>query len=383
MTDVLAYLETRADAWKAMLREMVEIESPSEDGAAVTRMAEWVADRVAPFASVKFFPGGAYGKHLRCNFKLKGAPRDRRILAVGHCDTVWPQGTLATMPFREEAGKIFGPGIFDMKGGISYFLMAVEAMRALAVKPSASISLLLVSDEEIGSLSSRPVTEAEARSASLALLLEPAVGPEGRLKTARKGTGMYRLRVTGIAAHSGIDFAAGASAVSELAHQIEAIGGLTNLDKGITVNPGVVRGGTKGNVVAAEAELLGDIRFWKTSDGEAVVRKLQRLKPRDRRCRFEVEASLNRPALERTKAVKHAFQHARRIGAELGMDLQEASVGGASDGNFIGALGVTVLDGLGAVGDGAHAVNEHLIASAMPQRAALLAGLMSRPLPVS
>lgn len=257
MTDVLAYLETRADAWKAMLREMVEMESPSDDAAAVTRMAEWVADRVAPFASVKFFPGGAYGKHLRCNFKLKGAPRDRRILAVGHCDTVWPQGTLATMPFREEAGKVYGPGIFDMKGGISYFLMALEAMRALAVKPSASISLLLVSDEEIGSLSSRAITEAEARSASLALLLEPAVGPEGRLKTARKGTGMYRLRVTGIAAHSGIDFAAGASAVSEMAHQIEAIGGLTNLDKGITVNPGVVRGGTKGNVVAAEAELLG------------------------------------------------------------------------------------------------------------------------------
>lgn len=381
MQEVLAYLESRADAWKAMLREMVEIESPSDDPVAVTRMAEWVADRVAPFAQVKFFPGGKYGRHLRCNFKLKGAPRDRRILAVGHCDTVWPQGALATMPFREEAGRLYGPGIFDMKGGISYFLMAMEAMRELALKPAGGITLWLVSDEEVGSLSSRALTETEARGASLALLLEPAMGEEGKLKTARKGTGLYRLTVTGKAAHSGIDFAAGASAVNELARQIGVIGGFTDLAKGVTVNAGVVKGGTKSNVVAAEAELTGDIRFWKTRDGEAVVRKLLRLKPLDARCRLQIEASLNRPALERTKAVQRAFQHARRIGAELGLDLLEASTGGASDGNFIGALGVPVLDGLGAVGDGAHAVNEHLIASAMPQRAALLAGLLSRPLP--
>ncbi len=381
MTEVLAYLQSRADAWKAMLREMVEIESPSDDAAAVTRMAEWIADRVAPHATVKFFSGGKYGKHLRCDFKQKGAPRDQRILAVGHCDTVWPHGTLATMPFREEGGKIFGPGIFDMKGGISYFLMAMEAMRELAIRPVASISLLLVSDEEIGSLSSRPLTEAEARKTKLALLLEPAMGPEGKLKTARKGTGIYRLKVTGKAAHSGIDFAAGASAVTELAHQVMMIREMTDLDRGITVNPGVIRGGTKSNVVAAEAELLGDIRFWKTRDGDAIVRKLQRLKPRDPRCRIEVEAGLNRPALERTKAVQKLFRHARSLGAELGLDLQEASTGGASDGNFIGALGVPVLDGMGAVGDGAHAINEHLIAGAMPQRAALLAALLSRPLP--
>lgn len=362
-----------------MLRQMVELESPSDDAAAVTRMSEWVADHVAPYATVKMFPGGKYGKHLLCNFKLKGAPKDRRILAVGHCDTVWPVGTLRTMPFREEDGRIYGPGIFDMKGGISYFLMAMEAVRELAIKPCASISLLLVSDEEIGSLSSRPLTESKARNASLALLLEPAMGADGRLKTARKGTGIYRLKVTGKAAHSGIDFAAGASAVSEMARQVLAIDEFTQLDKGITVNPGVLRGGTKGNVVAAEAELLGDIRFWKTRDGEAVVRRLQRLKAHDPRCRVEVEAALNRPALERTGAVRRAFQHARRIGLELGLQLQEASTGGASDGNFIGALGVPVLDGLGAVGDGAHAINEHIVPATMPQRAALLAGLLSRP----
>lgn len=378
---MLSYLESRQDAWKQMLREMVEIESPSDDPAAVTRMAEWVADRVAPYASVKFFPGGPYGKHLRCNFKLKGAPRDRRILALGHCDTVWPHGTLASMPFREEDGRLYGPGIFDMKGGVSFFLMAVEALRELAIKPAASISLLLVSDEEIGSLSSRPLTEAEAGSANLVLVLEPAFGPEGRLKTARKGTGMFRLRVEGKAAHAGIDFAAGASAVTELAHQITAIEQFTNLGKGVTVNPGVIRGGSKTNVVAAEAELQGDLRFWKTRDGEAVLRKLRSLRPRDPRCRITVEGSLNRPALERTQGVRRAFQHARGIASGLGFDLQEASTGGASDGNFVSALGVPVLDGIGAVGDGAHAVNEHLVASHMPQRAALLAGLLAKPLP--
>lgn len=365
-----------------MLREMVELESPSEDAAAVTRMAEWVADRVSPYASVKFFPGGRFGKHLRCNFKLKGAPRDRRILALGHNDTVWPHGTLATMPFREEHGRLYGPGIFDMKGGVSFFLMAVEALRDLQVKPSASISLLLVSDEEVGSLSSRPLTEQEARSANLALVLEPALGEAGFLKTARKGTGLFRVKVTGKAAHSGIDFAAGASAVTELALQIATIAGFTDLSKGVTLNPGVMSGGTKSNVVAASAELIGDLRFWKTKDGASAVRKLQRLAPHDTRCRIEVEATLNRPALERTKAVQRAFRHARAIAAELGIDLKEGSTGGASDGNFVSALGVAVLDGIGAVGDGAHASHEHIDASAMPKRAALLAGLMSRALPL-
>jgi glutamate carboxypeptidase len=208
------------------------------------------------------------------------------------------------------------------------------------------------------------------------------MGAEGRLKTARKGTGLYRVQVHGRSAHSGIDFEAGASAVLELAHQVETIAGFTQLSKGVTLNPGVIQGGTKTNVVAAEAELRGDIRFWKTRDGEAVVRKLHRLKTRDKRCTIAVEANLNRPALERTAGVRQYFQHARRIAAELGMDLQEASTGGASDGNFVSALGVPVLDGIGAVGDGAHANYEHLCASRMPERAALLVGLMTKELPV-
>ncbi len=378
---MISYLESRQDAWKSMLREMVEIESPSDDPVAVTRMAEWVADRVAPYASVKFFPGAPYGKNLRCNFKFKGAPRDRRILAIGHCDTVWPHGTLASMPFREEEGRIHGPGTFDMKGGISFFLMAIEALREMAIKPSANVSLLLVSDEEVGSLSSRTLTETEASTAQLVLVLEPAFGAEGSPKTARQGTGMFRLRVEGRASHAGIDFAAGASAVTELAHQVLSIEKLTNLSKGVTVNPGVIRGGSKTNVVAAEAELHGDLRFWKTSDGEAVLRKLQSLRPRDPRCRIIVEGGLNRPALERTRDVRRAFQHARAIARTLGFDLQEASTGGASDGNFVSALGVPVLDGIGAVGDGAHAINEHLVARHMPQRAALLARLLAEPLP--
>ncbi|MDZ7638667.1 MAG: M20 family metallopeptidase [Bryobacterales bacterium] len=355
MTEVLSYLRSRQEYWKGLLREMVEIESPSDDAAAVTRMAEWVAERVSPFAKLKLFPGKPYGKHLRCEFKLKGAPKDRRVLALGHLDTVWPVGTLKTMPFREEGGLLYGPGIFDMKGGVSFFLMAMEAMRELGLKPVAQVSLLLVADEEVGSLSSRPLTEETARQADVALVLEPAMGAEGKLKTARKGTGLYRVHVAGKPAHSGIDFEGGASAVLELAHQVETIAGFTQLSKGVTVNAGVIRGGTKTNVVAAEAELRGDLRFWKTRDGEAVLRKFSRLKPRDKRCKITVEASLNRPALERTAGVTQCFQHARKIAAEMGIDLREASTGGASDGNFVSALGVPVLDGIGAVGDGAHA----------------------------
>lgn len=364
-----------------MLREMVEIESPSDDAAAVTRMAEWVAERVAPYARVKFFPGEPYGKHLRCEFKLKGAPADRRALALGHLDTVWPIGTLKTMPFHEAEGRLHGPGVFDMKGGVSFFLMAMEAIRELGLKPSARVSLLLVADEEVGSLNSRPLTEATARDVDVALVLEPAMGTEGKLKTARKGTGLYRIQVQGRPAHSGIDFEAGASAVLEIARQVETISGFTQISRGITVNPGVIRGGTKTNVVAAEAELRGDLRFWKTRDGEALVRKLQRLKPFDKRCKITAEARLNRPALERTPGVKRYFEHARKIAAELGVDLQEASTGGASDGNFVSALGVPVLDGIGAVGDGAHAAHEHIQVDRMPDRAALLVGLLTRPLP--
>lgn len=382
MTEILSFLRSREESWKRLLREMVEIESPSDDAAAVTRMAEWVAERVAPHARVKFFPGKRFGKHLRCEFKPKRAPADRRVLAIGHLDTVWPVGTLKTMPFREEAGRLYGPGVFDMKGGISFFLMAMEAIRELGLRPAAQVTLLLVADEEVGSLSSRPLTEETARDADLALVLEPAMGAEGMLKTARKGTGLYRVHVQGRPTHSGIDFEAGASAVLEMARQVQTIAGFTQLAKGVTVNPGVLQGGTKSNVVAAEAELRGDLRFWKTRDGEAVVRKLRALKPIDKRCAITVEANLNRPALERSAGVKRYFQHARAIAAELGVDLREASTGGASDGNFVAALGVPVLDGIGAVGDGAHAAHEHLLVGRMPDRAALLTGLLTRPLPV-
>lgn len=381
MTEILSYLRSREDSWKRMLREMVEIESPSDDAAAVTRMAEWVAERVSPHARVKLFPGKPFGKHLRCEFKLKRTPADRRVLALGHLDTVWPVGTLKTMPFREENGRLYGPGVFDMKGGVSFFLMAMEAIRELGLKPVAQVTLLLVADEEVGSLNSRALTEETARNADLALVLEPAMGVDGKLKTARKGTGFYRVHVQGRPAHSGIDFEAGASAVLEMARQVQTIAGLTQLAKGVTVNPGVFQGGTKTNVVAAEAELRGDLRFWKTRDGEAVVRKLRGLKPFDKRCAITVEAALNRPALERSAGVKRYFAHAREIAAELGVPLQEASTGGASDGNFAAALGVPVLDGIGAVGDGAHAAHEHILMDRMPDRAALLAGLLTRPLP--
>ncbi|MCZ2155994.1 MAG: M20 family metallopeptidase [Bryobacterales bacterium] len=381
MIDALSYLKSRRSYWKNLLREMVEIESPTEDAQAVTRMGEWIAKHVSPYAQVKFFPGKPYGNHLRCEFKSRRKLAQRKIVVLGHLDTVWPTGTLRGMPFREEDGRLYGPGVFDMKGGISSFLMAMEAIRELGLTPAAKICLLLVADEEMGSLSSRELTEKTCRDADAVFVLEPAMGTEGKLKTARKGTGFFRVTVHGRPAHSGIDFEAGASAVLEIARQVETIAGFTNLAKGITVNPGILHGGTKTNVVAAEAELRGDLRFWKTRDGESLIRKFERLKAFDKRCTVSVDASLNRPALERTPGVKRYFKHAKSIAAELGLTLEEVSTGGASDGNFVSALGVPVLDGLGAVGDGAHAAHEHIRFDQMPERAALLAGLLTRPLP--
>lgn len=381
MIDALSYLKSRRSYWKNLLREMVEIESPTEDAQAVTRMGEWISERVSPYAHVRFFAGKPYGSHLRCEFKSRRTLAQRKIVVLGHLDTVWPSGTLRGMPFREEDGRLYGPGVFDMKGGISSFLMAMETIRELGLTPAAKICLLLVADEEMGSLSSRNLTEKTCRDADAVFVLEPAMGPEGKLKTARKGTGFFRVTVQGRPAHSGIDFEAGASAVLEIARQVETVAEFTNLAKGITVNPGILHGGTKTNVVAAEAELRGDLRFWKTRDGESLIRKFERLKAFDKRCTVIVDASLNRPALERTPSVKRYFKHAKSIAAELGLTLEEASTGGASDGNFVSALGVPVLDGLGAVGDGAHAAHEHIRFDQMPERAALLASLLTRPLP--
>jgi len=377
MDTVLSYARSKQNEIVDFIREMVECESPSDSPAHVNRMVELVASRVSGVAKVKAFPGGRYGKHLRCEFKLPGRGKKGRILALGHSDTVWPAGTLATMPFRNEKGRLWGPGVFDMKAGLAFFVYAMSALRDLEIPAARTVVLQINSDEEVGSETSRPLTEEAAGQSDFVLVLEPGTGLEGKLKTARKGVGDYTVKVRGRASHAGVDFANGASAILELARQIERIAGFTRLNRGITVNPGVIAGGTRTNVIAAEALVEVDIRIAKLKDEGWLDKQFKSLKAVDKRCSIEVSGGLNRPPMERTKAIAALFAQARTLAADLDVKLEESSTGGGSDGNFTAALGVPTLDGLGAVGEGAHAVNESILIDRIADRTALIAKLVA------
>ena len=362
----------------ALLRQFVECESPSDDPVAVNRFVELLAASVGDIARVKTFPcGKTYGKHVRCEFLLPGKKKAGQILALGHSDTVWPLGTLRTMPFRHAGGRLRGPGIFDMKAGLVLFLFAMRALRERDLPIARKVILQVNSDEEIGSPSSRPLTEAIARQSVAVLVLEPAAGLEGKLKTARKGVGDYTVTVRGISAHAGLDFTKGASAIVEMARQIEKIATFTRLDRGITVSPGVLHGGTRSNVVAADCKVEIDVRIPRTADVRYLDRCFASLKPFDRRCTVEVTGGVNRPPLERTAGVRSLFRTAQKLSLEMGVELGETAVGGGSDGNFTAALGIPTLDGLGAVGDGAHAPHESILVDRLADRCALLAKLVS------
>ena len=361
----------------ATIREMVECESPSDDPAAINRQVDQIADRWGHLAKVTRKKAKGHGDHLLLEFALPGKRRAGQLLALGHTDTVWPLGTLRTMPWREAEGRLWGPGVYDMKGGVAFFLHAMEALRELDVPVRSKVVLLLDSDEEIGSPSSRDLIEAQARKSAGVLVLEPGTGPTGKLKTARKGVGGYQVTAKGVAAHAGVDFSNGANAIVELARQIDRIAGFTDLKIGLTVNPGVIRGGTRSNVVPAEASVDVDIRIARLMDAGPLEKKFRALKPFDGRCSLTITGGLNRPPMERTKAIAAWFVQARQLAAQLGIDLEESSTGGGSDGNFTAALGVPTLDGLGAVGEGAHAVNESLFVDRIADRTALLAGLVA------
>jgi len=362
-----------------LIRELVECESPSDNPAAVNRFVDLLTSKLSPIGTVKTLPGGRFGRHLRCEFSLPGTrDRDRQqILCLGHSDTVWPLGTLATMPFVEKNGRLWGPGVLDMKAGIAFLISAVKALKELDQPVRRRVVLQLNSDEEVGSDSSRPLTEAAAKASAAVLVLEPGTGLEGKLKTARKGVGDYTVRVHGRASHAGVDFENGASAIVELSRQIERIATFTNLQQGITVNPGVVQGGTRTNVVAAEASVEVDIRIARAKDAAALEKKFRALKAYDRRCKIEVEGGLNRPPMERSPAIGKLFDTARELAKELDVKLKESMTGGGSDGNFTAALGIPTLDGLGGVGEGAHAPNESILIDRIADRTALLAMLIA------
>ena len=360
-----------------MIRRFVECESPSDDPAAVNRFVELMADTVSGYAKVKRTKGGRFGDLLQCEMDLPGRRKSGQVLALGHSDTVWPMGTLRSMPFRQEKGRLWGPGSLDMKAGIAFFLTAVEGLRELEIPVPSKVLLQLNPDEEVGSEVSRGLTEKNAKTSKAVLVLEPGTGLTGKLKTARKGVGDFTVKVTGRASHAGVDFQAGASAVLELARQIDHIASFTRMDKGITVNPGVVHGGTRSNVVAAEAYAEIDIRVLKLRDAPALERRFRKLKPFDKRCTVEVTGGLNRPPMERSAGIVKLFRLAQGLGKEIGVELEESLTGGGSDGNFTAALGIPTLDGLGAVGEGAHAVNESLLVDRMADRTALIGKLLA------
>jgi glutamate carboxypeptidase len=365
---------TAQSAWIVeKLRALVEVESPSDDKAGVDAAGALVAGWAAELGGrSRLHPQKQFGDVLELRF---GPARSRRrpILLLGHLDTVWPLGTLARMPWREKDGRFFGPGVLDMKAGA---VMALAAIRVLAEAGALPpITLLLNSDEEVGSKVSRPITERLALTAQAVLVLEPAQGLA--CKTARKGVGDYRLRVTGVAAHSGVDFERGHSAILELARLLEKVATFTDLRIGRTVNPGVISGGTRSNVVAEHASAHIDVRVARASDAAKVDRLFRGLRCSDPACRLEITGGLNRPPMERKPGTVALYKQARTLAAEIGFTLDEAATGGGSDGNFTAALGVPTLDGLGAVGEGAHAAHESVVIEHLVPRTALLAALLA------
>jgi glutamate carboxypeptidase len=362
-----------------LLQSLVEVESPSDNKASVDRcMALAAAQSESLGGRVKTHRQHYFGDLLEVRFG-PSSRSSKPILLLGHLDTVWPLGTLAQMPYKVQKGRVWGPGVLDMKGGVAMALTAIRALKedGQLLRP---IILLLVSDEEVGSPASRPITEKIARECEAVYVLEPAQGIDpGAYKTARKGIGHYRIHVTGVAAHSGVDFEKGHSAIAELAYQVGIIQSFTDLKRGLTVNVGTIRGGSRSNVIAAEAEAEVDVRIARAADAEKIDRRFRRLRVQDRHCVVTVEGGLNRPPMERTRGTTALFKRAATLARTMGFDLEEAATGGGSDGNFTSALGIPTLDGMGAVGEGAHATHESLLLEHLAPRTALLAAMLQKP----
>jgi glutamate carboxypeptidase len=373
----LRFFLERKDVITETVRQLVEIESPSDSKQAVDRLGALLAGRFEALGGhSKFHRTLEFGDHLQVDFASPG--RGKPLLLLGHLDTVYSLGTLAEMPCRLADGRLSGPGVLDMKSGIALMLHSIDGLRTWhGDSLPRPVTVLLVSDEEIGSGSSRRITESLARRSAAVLVLEPAYGLKGALKTARKGVGEYTLKVAGKAAHSGLDFEKGESAIVELARQIAAISRLVDLRRGLTLNVGVVSGGTRANVIAAQATASIDVRVTRAKDAAGIDRRLRALKPFNRRCKLEITGGVNRLPMERTGAIAALYQQAATIAKRLGWKLEEASVGGGSDGNLTASLGIPTLDGLGGVGAGAHAEHESILIAELPRRAALLAELIA------
>jgi glutamate carboxypeptidase len=371
----LRYFEDRQQSLVETIREFVEIESPSDNKLAGDRMGALLAGRFEALGGrARVHRAEEFADNLQINFP--GREKIKPVLLLGHFDTVYPMGTLATMPCRVADGRLHGPGVLDMKSGIALMLSAIEALKTWHSGLPRPITVLLVSDEEVGSSSSRKITEALARESAAVFVLEPAAGTNGAVKTARKGVGDYTLTVKGVAAHAGLDPGKGHSAILELARQITAVAKLNDLKRGISINPGVIRGGTRTNVIAAEATVEIDVRIKLAKQAATLDRKFRSLKPFDKHCSLSVEGGVNRLPMERNAGVAALYKKAQAVAKQITWKLEEAAVGGGSDGNFTAGIGIPTLDGMGGVGQGAHAVHEHIVISELPRRALLLAGMI-------
>jgi glutamate carboxypeptidase len=375
MRALLAGARRKEKALLDLTRRLVLAESPSDDKAAVDACSAIAAAHVKALGGrVKLHRQRAFGDVLEARFGKRAKDASGRVLLLGHLDTVWPVGTLKGMPCKVSEGRLWGPGTLDMKAGVAMALTAIEMLSEASLL-EREIVLLLNSDEEIGSPVSRPITERIASECSAVYVLEPAQGLA--YKTARKGTGNWRIDVKGVAAHAGVDFEKGASALLELSRAIQTVSGWTDLKKRLTVSVGTAGGGSKTNVIPAEAWAEVDVRIARKADGSQMERKFAALKTVDKRCAVTVTGGINRPPMERTAGTVKLYRQARALAAELGFELDEAATGGASDGNFTSALGVATLDGMGAVGEGAHARHESVVIEHLAPRTTLLAGILA------
>ncbi len=375
MNDLLSHLGGNVPQALEFLEQIVMSESPSFEKTLVDQCVRLIGERFSAIGGrTDVVRAERFGDHLRVRFD--GGSGDG-ILLLGHADTVWPAGETGRRPFKIEGNRALGPGVFDMKAGIVGMWLALGALRNVRGGLPRPVTVLLTSDEEVGSGSSRPLIEREAGRCRAVLVCEPPL-PGGALKTARKGVGRFTVKAIGKAAHAGIDPSKGINAIEEIARQIIKLQTMNEPSRGTTITVGVVQGGTRSNVVPAEAAAEIDVRIASMEEAERVSNRIKSLAPELPGARLEIRGAVNRPPMERTSDTARLFEAARRVAAEIGIELQEGSTGGASDGNFTSAIGVPTLDGLGPEGDGAHALEEWVDIESMPRRAALLAGLIEK-----
>ncbi len=369
----ISVFEERLPEQIALLRQWVEQESPTTDKNAVDAMGSMLTEQMRSLgATVQRHPQTTVGDHLSGQWGSGGGG----ILLLAHMDTVHPLGALQDMPWREEGGKFFGPGVLDMKSGILIALSAIQILRERQLMPSARITLVVTSDEETGSETSRSLIERTARDHDLVFVLEPSL-PDGSIKTWRKGVGMFELEVIGRAAHAGVDPASGINAIVEMAMQVPEILALQDLDAGTTLNVGVIQGGTRSNVVPDRCKARVDVRVMHAEETERIERALQSLTPKLEGAKICVAGNFERPPMPRTEQRAADFERAKRIAELLGIQLTESGTGGGSDANFVAPFEISVLDGLGAVGDGAHSNREYIQKASLAPRTALLAALLT------